>query len=499
LQGWRDRYQQQTSSGVPSYASIERLNRETSMRVSTQVSFIAVVGALGYAAYVNWATIKPLIPASLGGGPVQTASVQPGPPSGAPGGGQAPGGQQQAAQAGGQRPPGQGGPPGAGGPGGPGGAPLVEVSPATVGTITETAESVGTTRALESVVITTRVSGIVEAVLFQEGQTVTRGQELVRFDMAERQAELEAARAAIETARAQREEVATRLERARALRTTGAGTDAQVSDLTGQLRTSDTNIVAARARERAASARLDDLVLRAPFAGRVGVRSVSVGALVEPRAAVTTLDDLSQMRLDFSIPEALLSNLKEGAQLRTQTIAFGNRVFAGRVAVIDTRIDPVTRSVRMTGLIDNADNALRPGMFMNVTMDVAVRQNAVTIPEEALVGEGPRQIVFVVKDGRVERRQVRTGQRSTGRVEIAEGVAAGEMVIARGTQRVRHGIPVTARPVSAAPAGGAPAGGPPTGRGPGTAAPGAVPGATPGSAPAAAPAGPPRTSAQLQN
>ncbi len=223
-------------------------------------------------------------------------------------------------------------------------------------------------------------------------------------------------------------------------------------DLTAQLRTAETNITAARARERAAVARLDDLVLRAPFAGRVGVRSVSVGALVEPRTAITTLDDLSQMRLDFSIPEALLSSLKQDAPIKTKTVAFGDRVFDGRVAVIDTRVDPVTRSVRLTGLLDNRNGELRPGMFMNVVLDVASRENAVTVPEEAVVGEGPRQIVYVVKDNRVERRQIQMGQRYAGRVEVTDGVAAGEMVVARGTQRVRHGMPVSARPLSPPPA-----------------------------------------------
>ncbi len=328
----------------------------------------------------------------------------------------------------------------------------MEVAPATVSTITETAESVGTTRSFESVVITSRVSGIVEEILFQEGQTVTRGQELLRFDSAERRAELEAARAAIETTQSQRNEIQNRLERARQLRATGSGAEAQVIDLTAQLRTAETNITAARARERAAVARLDDLVLRAPFAGRVGVRSVSVGALVEPRTAITTLDDLSQMRLDFSIPEALLSSLKQDAPIKTKTVAFGDRVFDGRVAVIDTRVDPVTRSVRLTGLLDNRNGELRPGMFMNVVLDVARRENAVTVPEEAVVGEGPRQIVFVVKDNRVERRQIQMGQRYAGRVEVTDGVAAGEMVVARGTQRVRHGMPVTARPLSPPPA-----------------------------------------------
>lgn len=406
------------------------------MRVSAQVAVITVVGAVGYYAWNHWSDFRPYMPGFLVG--PQQASVPA--PGSAPVGG--PPGQ--------ARPPGQGGL-GQGGPGAGGPPNIVEVAPAQVTRIVERAESVGTLRALESVTITSRVSGIVESIGFDEGQTVQRGHEILRFDTAERRADLEAASAAVLTTEAQRQEIATRLERARALRATGAGTDAQVVDLTGQLRTAESNIVTARARERASLARVEEMVVRAPFAGRLGVRSVSLGALVEPRTSITTLDDISKMRLDFSVPEVLIASLQIGSQAQTRTIAYGDRVFTGVVAVIDTRIDPVTRAARLTALIDNVDGALRPGMFMNVALDVAVRPNAVTVPEEAVVGEGPRQIVFVVRENRVERRIVSIGSRDNARVEILDGVTAGEQVVARGTQRVRHGMTVVARPVSAPP------------------------------------------------
>jgi membrane fusion protein (multidrug efflux system) len=318
------------------------------------------------------------------------------------------------------------------------------------GRVVEVTEAVGTTRALESVMVTAKVSGIVERILFEEGQFVQTGQELVRLDSAERQADLEAARAAIMTAQAQRNEINLRLERARQLRATGAGTEAQVADLTLQLRTSESAIVAAQARERASAARLDDLVVRAPFAGRVGVRQVSVGALLETRTAVTTLDDLTKVRLDFSVPEVLLASLRIGTPVRTRNVAFGNRWFTGVVAVIDTRIDPLTRSVRLTALIDNPDTVLRPGMFMNVALEVATRENTVLVPEEAIVGEGPRQIAFVVRDGRIDRRLVQIGQRQEGKVEVTEGLQPGEILIVRGVQRVRQGMQVVARPLGQA-------------------------------------------------
>ncbi|MEI8145452.1 MAG: efflux RND transporter periplasmic adaptor subunit [Alphaproteobacteria bacterium] len=397
------------------------------MRVSAQVAIIALVSGLSYGGYHYWPQIKPMLPASLAG-------AAPGPASAAvPTSG---GGAPAAAQSG---PPRQGG---------PGGAPqVVEVAPATRGRIVEIAESVGTTRALESVTLTTRVTGLIEAISFEEGQIVERGYELLRFDTAERRADLEAAKAAVITAQAQRAELQARLERARALRATGAGTDAQVVDLSAQARTADSTVLAAEARERSAAARLAEMVVRAPFTGRVGIRAVSLGALVEPRTVITTLDDLTKVRLDFSVPEVLISMLEVGRPIVAKSIAYGERAFAGTVAVIDTRVDTVTRSVKLTALIDNPDRALRPGMFMNVSLEVASRNDAITVPEEAVVGEGPRQIIFVVKDGRIDRRQVKIGQRQNARIEIVEGVAAGDLVVARGTQRARHGMPVVTRPI----------------------------------------------------
>jgi membrane fusion protein (multidrug efflux system) len=328
---------------------------------------------------------------------------------------------------------------------------------------------VGTTRAFESITVTTKTSGIIESVNFEEGQTVEAGHEIIRLDRAERRADLEATKAAILQEEARRNEVKTKLERAMALRRSGAGTEALVDDLTAQMRTADSAVQAAIARQRAAEARLNDLVIRAPFTGRVGVRSVSVGALVEPRTVVTTLDDVSKIRLDFAVPENLIARLSVGSPVSAKAVAFGGRTFPGEVAVVDTRVDPVTRSVRMTAVLDNASGTLKPGMFVNVSVEVARRDNAILIPEEAVVGEGPQQLAFVVVDGRVERRSLTIGQRQDGKVEVKEGLKAGETLVVRGVQRVRPGAPVTTRPVGAAGQGGPGQGAP---RAPGQGAPG---------------------------
>ena len=178
----------------------------------------------------------------------------------------------------------------------------------------------------------------------------------------------------------------------------------------------------------------------------MGLRQVSLGALLDSKVPVTTLDDVSRMRLDFSVPETLVTKVAVGAPVKAFSLAYSGRNFEGTVAVIDTRIDPVTRSAKVTALIPNADSALKPGMFMNVSLQVASRVDAVLAPEEAVIAEGPRQIAFLVKDGKVERRVVTIGQRQNGQVEVLTGLAVGEVIVVRGVQRVRQGMQVQTKP-----------------------------------------------------
>lgn len=327
-----------------------------------------------------------------------------------------------------------------------GGAPLVEVTPLTRGRVVEKSEAIGSLRANESVSLTAKGTGTVEKISFEEGALVKAGDELLRLDVAERRADLEAARAAIATAKAQRAETGIKYERALTLRRSNVVSEASVSDLALQLKTIDTNISAAEARERSAHARLDDLILRAPFAGRVGLRLVSLGAQVDSKTIVTSLDDLSRMRLDFSVPETDLARVKVEALVSATASAFPGRVFTGKVVVIDTRIDPVTRAVKVTALLPNPDGVLRPGMFLSVQLATATREDALLAPEEAVIAEGPRQIAYIVKDGKIDRRAVTIGQRQEGKVEILSGLEAGEVLVVRGVQKIRAGMPVTTRP-----------------------------------------------------
>ncbi|WP_210496804.1 efflux RND transporter periplasmic adaptor subunit [Microvirga antarctica] len=340
---------------------------------------------------------------------------------------------------------------GRGGRGGPTGPATVEVDTVKTGRVVEIRESVGTVRAFESITVTAKIAGIINEIRFDEGQLVKAGDVLVQLDADERRAAIEQAIAEANRAMALKNEVAIKLDRAMALNKTGAGTGAQVDDLTAQVKSLDSSLASAQAQRKAAEARLEELTIRAPFAGRVGTRSVSLGAYISPGTRITSLDDLSKVRLDFSVPENLLGSLKAGQTVNATSAAYQGRVFKGVVSTLDTRVDQTTRTMKLTAEFTNSDEALKPGMFLSVGLEVTTKEDAVLIPEEAIVSEGLRQLVYPVKDNKVGRRVIRIGQRQAGKVEVLEGLKPGESIVVLGVQRVRAGAEVITRPVGSAP------------------------------------------------
>ncbi|WP_237214913.1 efflux RND transporter periplasmic adaptor subunit [Falsiroseomonas oryziterrae] len=313
--------------------------------------------------------------------------------------------------------------------GGGGGGPIgVVVAPVRTGVVVDRAESVGTVRARDAVSITAKVPGIVQSIRFQEGQRVREGETLAELDAAALRAELDQARALADDARSQ-------LVRARGLQA-GQTIAAQ------RLETLEALGRQAEGRVRQAEARLQELRITAPFSGRVGLRQVSLGALVQPGTVITTLDDISRVRVEFSVPEIFVARVREGSPVVARAAAFGDRRFEGRVAVLDTRIDPATRTLRVISEFDNADEALKPGLFMTVELELERRPEALLIAEEALDPIGDRNFVYVIRDNRARRVEVRLGNRLPGEVEVVSGLRVGEQVVVRGIQRLRNDAPV---------------------------------------------------------
>jgi len=334
-----------------------------------------------------------------------------GAPSGPPGGGPAAGG------------PGR--PGGFGGPGGFGAQQVsVVTAPASSQLLGLEIEAIGNAVANESAEITSKTVNTVTAIHFSEGQLVKKGQVLVEFDSAQARAELAGAEAAVAESRSA-------WKRSQELFATRALSQSNMDTLEATLKSNESRVDAARAR-------LEDTIIRAPFSGRMGFRRISVGGLVSPGTVISTLDDTTVMKLDFTVPQAYMFALTSGLPITAQIAGVPNQFFTGRVVTLDSRVDPVTRSIVVRAELPNPQGILKPGMFMTAKITGSAQQ-ALLIPEGALVPEQGKTYVFVVKDGIASKREVTIGQRRPGTVQIVQGLDNGERVIVEGTQKVRDG------------------------------------------------------------
>jgi membrane fusion protein (multidrug efflux system) len=320
----------------------------------------------------------------------------------------------------------------------PAGGPVVRVvaMPSRVERLSLVVEALGTARANESIDVTSKVSNVVSAVRFVEGQQVRRGELLVELDGDQARADLAVAEAALT-------ESASQLRRSRELYATKVLSDQQIEQI-------EATHAANTARVAAAQARVGDTMIRAPFAGRVGLRRVSVGSLVAPGTLITTLDDTHTIKLDFTVPETVIAAMQSGLLLEASSIAYPDQRFAGRVASVDSRVDPQTRSITVRATVPNERGLLKPGMFLNVRL-ARGEADMLVVPEESLVPEQGEVFVYVVRDGTVAKRKIETGQRRVGTVQVVAGLEPGELVVTEGTQKLRDGASVDVVEGSTAP------------------------------------------------
>ncbi len=350
-----------------------------------------------------------------------------------------------AAGGGARRPTGNGPPGGApaapsassGGFGGSGAVVNVVTAEAKLAPMLVGIEAIGTAVANESVNISSKSSNIITAIRFNDGASVRTGQILVELDSAQARADLAAATADFTEAAAQ-------YKRSSDLIASQAVSQSQYDQLRATMQANEARVAAARAR-------LSDTVIRAPFGGRVGLRRVSLGTLVNPGTVITTLDDTQQIKVDFSVPDMNVADLRAGQTIVAKTSAYPDREFKGQVTTVDSRIDPASRAVTVRARVPNAEGRLKPGMYLTVTLAKETRQ-ALVIPEEALVPEQARQFVYVVAQGSASKREVQLGRREPGKVEIAAGLSAGERVVIEGTLKLREGSAVREAADAAEPA-----------------------------------------------
>lgn len=319
--------------------------------------------------------------------------------------------------------------PGQGGPGGGGGrATPVSMVVAQPRAFTDRVEVLGVAKGRQSVTITSNTAELITAVHFSDGQTVSKGQVLVELKGDQEDAGI--AQAQAQLAQADRE-----YTRWKTLAEKGIAPRASADQY---LAARDS----ARAALAAASAQKLDKVIRAPFAGRVGISDIAPGALISPGTAIVSLDDVSVIRVDFSVPDRYLPVLREGLTITAKPDALPGEVFTGRIAQIDTRIDPTTRALKARAEFPNGGDRLKPGMLIKVGIDQGQHQG-VAVPEAAVQFEGNQASVFLIAKGPkgmvARRAAVTTGISADGFIEITSGLKAGDKIVGDGLNRVQDG------------------------------------------------------------
>ena len=321
-----------------------------------------------------------------------------------------------------------------GGPGGGRGGRGQAVAVATVSTrdFSDQIRVLGVARGQRSVNITSSTSELITRVMFTDGQRVAAGTPLVQLQAREEDAGIIEAQAQVDQAQRQYDRYKTLADRGIAPRVTAEQ--------------AETDLAAARASLTAARARLGDRVIRAPFAGIIGLTTVTPGTLVSPGGVIATLDDTSVIRVDFPVPERYLGVLRPGLPLTATADAYRDEAFSGRIALIDSRINETTRAVTARAEFPNPGGRILPGMMLRVAVAQGQRTSTAA-PEAAVQYEGQTAYVYrIVRGDRGEtaqRVEVQAGAVEGGFVEILSGVAAGDRIVASGLNRIQPNAPVT--------------------------------------------------------
>jgi membrane fusion protein (multidrug efflux system) len=294
--------------------------------------------------------------------------------------------------------------------------------------VTESLEAMGSARAAESVILTASVTEKVSRIAFEQGQFVKEGQTLITLANDEELAQLNVAK--IELADQQREYK--RIE----------NLVKQKSVSGSELDRLQSSIDTARARIAQVQATLKDRVIKAPFDGLLGLRNVSVGTLLKPGDAITTLDSVVQLQMDFDLAEIYLPRIKVGQTINAFSVAYPEQTFSGKIITLDSRVNPDTRSIKVRAQIENEQALLRPGMLL--TLDLIDQQRTTKmLPEEAVFMRANQHLVYKVGvDMTVSEQVIEIGIRQNGQVEVLSGLEVGDKIVWQGLLKVKPGSKV---------------------------------------------------------
>ncbi len=305
---------------------------------------------------------------------------------------------------------------------------VVEVERVAVSTVVEDIRAVGTLRPNESVVIAPEIAGRLSRIRFNEGDRVKAGDVLVEIDPVILKAELDKARSEVALAKANH-------DRALTLAQQGTGT----------LRARDEAVAAfqaAQANVALAEARLEKATIAAPLSGIMGLRSVSVGAYLTPGTPIVELADVDPLKVDFRVPELRVASLHAGQAIVIAADALPGATFEGTIYAIDPTVDVNGRAIRLRARVPNPEGRLSPGLFVRLQIVVERRQDAVLVPESAVVAEAGKTFVYRIAGNRAERAEVTLGQRRPGVVEVRKGLDGEDTVVTAGHQRLGDGAVV---------------------------------------------------------
>ena len=320
----------------------------------------------------------------------------------------------------------------------PGGAPRgvpVEAAEVKIDTVSLSIDAVGTLLSNESVMMRPEIAGRIVSIGFEEGRPIKKGASLVELDSSTHRAELLQAKATLALSRKN-------FERARELHGKGAGTARALDEAEAQLKVAEAAVVLAQAM-------LGKTTIRAPFGGIVGMRRISPGDYVSPGQDLVDIEEIDPIKVEFRVPEAALMSVKVGQELAVSLDAFEDRVFIGTVYTIAPRVDTATRSFIVRARIPNPDRMLRPGLFARVVLQVERRENAILVPEQAIVPIGNSMHLYRIVDGKAVMVEVTLGVRQNGNVEIRKGLEPGDRVVTAGQQKLQNGAPVMVVPSAA--------------------------------------------------
>ena len=308
----------------------------------------------------------------------------------------------------------------------------VKVTTAKLAEFKDSIEAIGTARANEKVFITSKYSDLVEKISFSDGQLVKKGDVLVRLNNQEELAKVNELDANLSESLAQLKRFQDLLKSKAMSKSLVEQQEAKAKAIAAQLQSART--------------KLNDLIIKAPFDGVLGFRDVSVGSYIDAGSVITSLDDLSSIKVDFDLPERFLPTIKLGQSITAFSSAYKKQEFVGKISSIDTRINPITRSLKIRAIIPNDSLALRPGMLLNIEL-VRQIEMLLQLPESSIIPIEDEHFVFIIEgketqDQTAVRKAVTTGRRLPGTVEIIDGIDKQDFVVIEGALKLRDGAKI---------------------------------------------------------